>query len=131
MALGRCVADLPLLQRLLSDNDARVRANSLEALWNLKNPDIEELFLRSLDDPHHRVVANAAYGLHLIDPEKYFSRVIALIEHSLPGHRAAGAWILGRIGNPAHLQLLKPLLIEKNTEVRSAAFRAFKQLRTA
>lgn len=129
VTIGKCVADLPLLQRLLADSDARVRANSLEALWHLKNPDIEDIFRRSLADSHHRAVANAAYGLHLIDPAKYFPCIVALIEHPLPGHRAAGAWILGHMSDPAHLPRLKPLLLEKNAEVRSAAFRALKTLR--
>jgi len=129
VTVGRCVADLPLLQRLLSDSDPRVRANTLEALWQLKGPEGEAIFLRSLSDTHHRAVANAVYGLTLIDEQKYFDKVMPLIEHRSPGFRAAGAWLLGKIGNPKHLPLLKPLLLEKSAEVRSAAFRTLKTLR--
>jgi HEAT repeat protein len=131
VVLGRSVADLPLLQRLLSDSDARVRANTLEALWHLKSAEIESIFLKALGDSGHRAVANATYGLYLIDSEKYFPKATELIAHPLSGHRAAGAWLLGKIGDPHNLPLLKPLLLEKSTDARSAAFRTLKILRTA
>lgn len=130
MAVGQAVADLPMLQRLLSDGDPRVRANALEALWNSKSADVEAIFLRSLKDLHHRAVANAAYGLYLIDAEKHFDKVTAMVEHPNPLHRAAGAWLLRRIGNPKHLPLLKPLLLDKIPEVRSAGFTTLKVLRS-
>jgi HEAT repeat protein len=128
-ALGQCVADLPLLQRLLADGDPRVRANTLEALWHSKGGEIEAAFLRGFKDSHHRVVANAAYGLYLFDPEKHFDKVSALIGHPHSGYRAAGAWLLGKIGNPKHLPMLRPLLLEKSADVRGAAFRTLKILR--
>jgi HEAT repeat protein len=131
VAVGRCVADIPLLQRLLIDTDARVRANTLEALWTMRGAEIEAVFLRSLTDTHHRTVANATYGLFLIDRGKYFPKVTALIDHPHAGYRAAGAWLLGKIGEPDNLPLLRPLLSEKNSDVRGAAFRALAILRAA
>jgi HEAT repeat protein len=131
IAVARCIADLPLLQRLLGDTDARVRANTVEALWYMREPEIEAIFFRSLADPYHRTVANATYGLYLIDPEKYFSRVTLLVDHPHAGYRTAGAWLLGKIGDAAHIPLLRPLLLEKNTDVRGAAFRALAALRAA
>ena len=130
VAVGRCVADVPLLQRLLTDPDARVRANTLEALWHLRTSEIETIFVRALHDTHHRAVANAVYGLYLINPEKYFAKVCSLIEHPHAAYRSAGAWLLGRIGEPEHLSLLRPLLTEKNPDVRGAAFRALAILRS-
>jgi HEAT repeat protein len=123
------VADLPLLQRLLADTDPRVRANTLEALWHMTNPEIEAIFSRALSDSNHRAVANAAYGLYLIDKEKYFPKVTGLIEHQLSGYRAAGAWLLGKIGDPRNLPMLRPLLLEKSADARGAAFRTLKILR--
>jgi HEAT repeat protein len=130
VVLGSRVADLPLLHRLIADPDHRVRANTLEALWHIRCAGIEDLFLRCLNDSHRRAVANAAYGLYLIDEAKHFGKIIALIEHSQAEYRAAGAWLLGKIGNPNHLRMLRPLLQEKNAEVRSAAFHTLKTLRT-
>jgi HEAT repeat protein len=129
VAVGRRVANVPLLQRLLTDTDARVRANTVEALWHMREPEIESIFLRSLGDAHHRTVANATYGLFLIDRVKHFPKVCELIEHPDAGSRAAGAWLLGKIREPENLRLLRPLLIEKNTDVRGAAFRALAILR--
>jgi HEAT repeat protein len=130
VVVGRMVADLPLLQRLLADSDSRVRANTLEAVWGMKGADIEMIFVRALGESNHRVVANAAYGLYSIDPEKYFPQITGLIDHAGAGHRTAGAWLLGKLGNPDNLPLLKPLLVEKNSEVRGAAFKSLKILRS-
>jgi hypothetical protein len=129
VAVAHCVADDPLLQRLLSDNDARVRANTLEALWDMRAPGIEEAFVRALSDTHHRTVANAIYGLYLIDPEKYLPRACSLIDHPHPSYRASGAWLLGKIGDAANISRLRPLLTERNAAVRTAAFAALSVLR--
>jgi HEAT repeat protein len=130
VAVGRYMADAPLLQRLLTDADARVRANTLEALWHMRQPEVEAIFMQGLSDSHHRVVANAMYGLCLIDRDKYLPNVRGLLEHPLASHRVAGAWLMGRIARPEHLPLLRPLLSDGTAEVRAAAFDALAILRS-
>ena len=87
---------LPWIQKLAADNDDRVRANTIEALWGRSGPEIETIFENAFADLHHRVAANAAYGLYLIEAAKGIPKVEALLQHSQPLRRAAGAWIWGK-----------------------------------
>jgi HEAT repeat protein len=131
LALGRRVDSLPWIRRLAEDNDERVRANTVEALWGRKGAEIESVLLTALNDAHHRVAANAAFGLYLTDPERYLPTVGMFVNHALPGFRCAAAWIIGKIGNPEHMSMLKPLLLDKNDKVRRAGFKSLATLRSA
>src|SRR4051812_15848382 len=48
----------------LQSADARVRANAVEALWHAPGNETTPILKAALNDPHHRVVANALVGLH-------------------------------------------------------------------
>src|SRR5438105_4520572 len=50
-------------EKLMSDDDGRIRASVVEGLWGRTSPEVEQLFLRAASDTHHRVAANATYGL--------------------------------------------------------------------
>ena len=53
------------MERLVRDEDARVRANFMEGLWNFAASDhCRRLFRQALEDSNHRVVGNALVGLH-------------------------------------------------------------------
>lgn len=131
LALGRNVDSIQVLEKLIIDEDARVRANTVEAVWGRKTPEAEALLRRALDDCHHRVVTNAAYGLYLIDPTRYAAQLEMLIHHADAAHRMAAAWLLRKIGDGQHLSLLKPLVRDPDPDVRKAAFRTLSQLRGA
>jgi HEAT repeat protein len=75
------------------------------------------------------VAANAAYGLFLTDPAGHPVRLVRFLRHPHPRFRRAGAWILRKIGDPAGLRLLQPLVTDKNAEVRTSAFTALVELR--
>jgi HEAT repeat protein len=129
LVLGRKVENPLILEQLARDDDARVRANTVQALWGRDNPEIRALFGVALGDLHHRVAANAAYGLFLADPAGHAVRLVRFIRHPHPRFRRAGAWILRKIGDPAGLRLLQPLVTDKNAEVRTSAFTALVALR--
>lgn len=129
LALGRNVDSIQVLEKLTIDEDSRVRANTIEAVWGRKGPEVEALLRRALDDCHHRVVANAAYGLYLIDPARHVTQLEMLIQHADPAHRMAAAWLLRKIGDGQHLCLLKPLVRDPDPDVRKAAFRTLSELR--
>jgi HEAT repeat protein len=131
LVLGRKVENPDILRQLASDHDARVRANTVQALWGRKNEAITAIFTQALADLHHRVSANAAYGLYLIDPAGHPVRLVRFIRNPHPRFRRAGAWILRKIGDPANLPILQPLVTDKNAEVRSSAFSALVALRQA
>ncbi|MES1260330.1 MAG: HEAT repeat domain-containing protein [Acidobacteriota bacterium] len=131
LALAKHVENTSVLEKLATDGDARVRANTIEALWHRHTPAAEAVLLRALDDTHHRVAINAAYGLYLMNPGKYIGQVEAFVGHPQPGHRIAAAWLIRKIGDPGLLRLLKTLVRDDDPEVRRTSFRTLAMLRSS
>ncbi len=131
LLLSRKVENPEILAHLASDGDARVRANTVQALWGHSDEHSRQLFARALDDLHHRVAGNAAYALFLLDPEGHPARLKRFVTHPHPRFRRAGAWILRKIGDPANLPVLQPLVEDKNAEVRASAYVALVALQQA
>jgi HEAT repeat protein len=131
LALAKHVENALILEKLANDGDSRVRANTIEALWHRNTPEAETVMLRALGDPHHRVAINAAYGLYLINPQKYLTQVEAFVGHPQPGHRLAAAWLIRKIGDPSLLCLLRTLVRDEDPDVRRISFRTLALLRSA
>lgn len=129
LALNRHADGTAMAEKLAIDADPRVRANAIEALWGRKTAGVEAILKRALEDRHHRVVANAAYGLYLIDPQRYLVALEVLLEHSKASFRIAAAWMVRKIGDPKNLALLKNLVRDQDSDVRKAAFRTLGMLR--
>ena len=122
----------PVLERLATvDDDPRVRANTVEALWHRTTPQAESLFCKALKDAHHRVSANAAYGLYLIDPARYGDVVDSFVTHPLPERRMAAAWLIRKMGPGKHCELLGRLIRDSDASVRRAAFQTVAALRAS
>ncbi len=107
----------------MADSDARVRANVVEALWNQKSEFANGLFHRASADAHHRVAANAIYGLYLQgDPA-----ALAKIRHLLLGSdglaRRAGLWLVERTKDPRYLAMLGKLIGKVEPEARARCLR--------
>jgi HEAT repeat protein len=131
LALARHVDNVPVLEKLMTNPDSRVRANTIEALWGRKLDDLEPLLITALADRHHRVAINAAYGLYLLDPYKYIGEVEQFVNHPKAVHRAGAAWLIRKIGDPKYLPMLKDLVRDQSAEVRKAAFKTLALLRAA
>lgn len=97
-ALGRLKIpeNVPTIGHYLGHEDARVRANGIEALEVLNDPRAMSLVNLSLSDPDGRVRANAARALWGWGEV----RVVRVIEELLggdPGEQASGCDALGRM----------------------------------
>ncbi len=131
LILGQRIDSIALIRRFLADADARVRANTVEILWGRKPDEVLPIFMSALTDLHHRVAANALYGLHAIDAAKCIARVGAFASHMHPRFRGAAAWVVGKVGDKRNVGLLKPLLVDPNADVRRSASKAVGMLRAA
>jgi hypothetical protein len=129
LALATRTDNLSVLNKLLTDANARVRANTIEALWGRQIPGVDDLFRNALTDGNHRVAINAAYALYLLDPTKHMTDVETFVNDPRSKFRMAAAWLVRKIGNPGHLCLLKTLVRDQSAEVRRAAFRTLAVLR--
>lgn len=131
LLLSRKVGNPDVLAHLAADGDPRVRANTVQALWGHTDEASRAIFARTLEDLHHRVAANAAYGLFLVDRDGHPARLKRFVKHPHPRFRRAGAWILRKIGDPADLPVLQALVEDKNAEVRGSAYAALLAVKQA
>lgn len=114
--------DLKWAEKLLKHYDPRFRANVIEGLWHTGQPGLRDLFLRAAKDTHHRVAANAVYGLYLIEDPCVSDLLEQMKGHRNPRFRRAAAWLIRKIGKAQLRSMLKPLIRDENAVVRGAAF---------
>lgn len=121
-------ANKALIERQLQSEDARVRANAIEAVWHSDSEDTEALFRCALSDPHHRVVANALVGLYYKKDPTALEKMIELTKHPSPDFRAAMAWALGHIGDAKARSALEQLTTDPVLRIRVRATRTLAAL---
>lgn len=113
-----------LIERQMLSSDVRVRANTIEALWNSRTPEATEHFKLAASDPHHRVVGNALVGLHLQGDPTALAKMIEHSQNPDPLVRAAMAWCFGFIQDDRTLPLLYDLSKDVSVVVRKRALRS-------
>jgi hypothetical protein len=95
----------PLWESLLSDEDARVRATAVEALWAQAPPpspersDWNDRLWTMAQDPAHRVSVNALVALSLAGDERALSGLVRKAEAGEGAARLAAFWGMGRSGD--------------------------------
>jgi len=104
--------------------DARVRANMLEALWESREPESAKVFTLYLDDGDNRVAGNALYGLYLRGSADAISRVVQMASHPDPKFRATAAWLMGKIGRPEFVDVLRGMVKDEGRCVKGNVLRA-------
>jgi HEAT repeat protein len=131
LLIGRSQAGNKSLATLLSDPDARVRANAVEALWHNDNPQIAVLVRAALEDSNNRVVGNAILGLYFAGDPLSIPAAISLVSHVEPLFRATAAWAMGETGDPRFLACLGRMLAGSVGQIRKAVFRAIGLIKKA
>jgi len=129
LILGRQSRDLGWMTSIRGEGDERIRANLVESLWARRGPEVEQVLLGALRDPHHRVVANAVYGLYLMESEAWVAGLDGLLGSDDPAVRRAAIWVIKSTGGAAAVARLKPLIRDPDPSVRRAAFAALVSLR--
>lgn len=129
MVAGRQCGSPRLLIDAFKGTDDRMRANLLESLWRRPEPEVEELLTCGLKDKHHRVVANAVYGLYLRGSDSYREGFDRLFDDRKPDFRRAGVWVARMIGDADAIARLKSMIRDPDPQVRHAAFRALVHFR--
>jgi hypothetical protein len=109
--------------------DGRIRANLIEAIWERRGSDVEQILRQAVSDPYHRVAANAIYGLYLAGSDDYKNALEELIRNSNPAFRRAAVWVMTSAGAPDAALSIKALIKDTDAGVRRAAFAAIVHLR--
>jgi HEAT repeat protein len=124
MVAGRRMEGFPWIYAHLSKADPRVRANMLEALWESREPECMEVFALYRDDGNHRVAANALYGLYLRGEAEAIPGAIRMTSHNDPKFRAAAAWLMGKIGQPDFVDVLRRMVNDEDRRVKGSALKS-------
>jgi hypothetical protein len=131
LVLGRHSRSTQWVRHRLDDTDPRIRANALEALWNVDTPEAHELLHGLIHDANNRVAGNALLGLYRLGQTSAIAEIFAMAEHESPIFRATAAWVMGETGDPRFMESLAGLLTEPDATVRKRAFAALGQVRMA
>ncbi len=124
LLLGRGNRNPHFAERLMTDEDGRVRANALEALWGLRDEETIRLFRQGVDESHHRIVANSLVGLYRAGLAESIELLVEKAAHPDIQLRRAVVWALGETRDPRFQPLLARMLKESVGELRSTVFRA-------
>jgi hypothetical protein len=131
LMIGRQSRSAQWVRHRLSDTDPRIRANALEALWNVDTAEARELLETLVHDPNNRVAGNALLGLYRLGDTRAIPEILNLAGHPSPLFRSTAAWVMGEIGDPRFTDALGSLLRESDAVVRKRAFSALGKLRAA
>ena len=121
LALCRIRPNRPVIERHMESEDARVRANAVEALWHSGSSNAMRLLRAALSDSNHRVVVNGVLGLYYSNDEGFYGKMLELTEHAGPNFRLALAWALGQIRDRRAVGMLEGLQRDDCAEVRAKA----------
>jgi len=128
LILGRRSKSMAWLRRILDENDYRIRANLVEALWGRDEPEVKQLLLQALEDTHQRVVANATYGLFLMNAPEWLEGLETLLNSRHPAFRRSGIWLLKMAAPADALDRIGRLIRDPDPRVKRAAFEALGKL---
>ncbi|HEX4165859.1 MAG TPA: HEAT repeat domain-containing protein [Bryobacteraceae bacterium] len=113
--------NLMMIERQLKNDDGRVRANALEALWHVKSLDAIRLFNGCLNDDSHRVRVNALIGLHRLEVAGAFDKLVLMADDAVPLLRRAALWGMGFLGDRRAIPVFRKLADDPDSEVRAKA----------
>ena len=127
--VGRRVRTPEWAVRQLARPDPRVRANAVESLWGVSEPDAVSLLKDCANDGNNRVAGNALMGLYILERPGVDKVIPSMAVHPKAEFRSTAAWMMGRVARPEFIPDLKNLLRDESPMVRGAAFRALVEIR--
>lgn len=121
----RLVSAAPQLRELALDPDPLTRRTALEALQAIGSEADAELLLGMFSRDADRDVRNtAAWALAaLAGPSAWRRSYEALVAGDVPRHRQLACELVGKFGDAADRESLRPLLNDRDGHVRKAAAR--------
>ncbi len=116
----KSVTLLSIFDEGLASRDARLRANSIEAvgMLNLPENEIKKRIEPYLRDPNNRIRANAILGMAKLDPEKIKPEIHEMVYSNDIQLRRSAAFILCMIPPDEYQDLATVLVVDQNEGVR-------------
>jgi hypothetical protein len=106
LLIARHTKSTALVSRLLLDNEPRVQANAVEALWTFDPADALPLLVTVGRSKNARIAANAAVGLYRCGDLSSLKLMFGMAQEADSGRRTSAAWAMGETGDPRFLPFL-------------------------
>lgn len=119
------------VQSRMADADPRIRANVVEALWELSGCHARELLAAAAHDNNNRVAGNALLGLYRLGDCSMLAEAVSMARHQAQEFRATAAWLMGETGDDRFRTALAALIQDPVPMVRSRALKALARIRAA
>jgi HEAT repeat protein len=116
---------------LSREPDARVRANTLESLFEIQEDFIAPLFRQHLTDDNNRVAGNAVLGLYRLGDTSAIQFLERMAKDERPNFRNTGAWVMGQTGDPRFSSTLAGQLSDPDKLVRRQALLGLGEIKKA
>ncbi|HEY8667904.1 MAG TPA: HEAT repeat domain-containing protein [Tepidisphaeraceae bacterium] len=92
------VSEQVLLDRVLQDSDARVRANAIEVLESRPRHEYLPLLAQRARAANNRERANAIKALHKMKVGAFSEQLTNMLRDNRPEHRISALWVLRHVG---------------------------------
>jgi HEAT repeat protein len=130
LLVGKGNQDVKWVRYRMLDRDARVRANALEALWDLNTKEARSTLVEALADANNRVVGNALLGLYRIGEPGCVDKIVELAGHADEKFRGTAVWVMQQSGDPSFIPILTKLL-QEGGPLQAKVMRALTSLKMA
>lgn len=132
-AIGRLALQddniIDFLTQALTDDDSRVRANSIETIGQLNLQNAGELLLPLLNDEDNRVKANVIKALwNKEEQEQLLDTLKDMSNSNNYWMRISAIFVLGKLNTPERLELLSSMTQDEHPKVRKSAREAIFKL---
>lgn len=112
----------------LRDPESIVRFAGALAAGDAQLRESYALLLQRVNDLDEGVQVATRYALHQLGDRRFSQQIVALTRASRPSVRANAATVLGRLGEPSALLVLRPMLADLDSSVRLQAAEAIWRL---
>ena len=120
LSMFRSVTLVNIFDEGLKGKDARLKANSIEAIGELELPsrEIQSRIMPFLHDPNNRIRANTILALARTQTELMRPEIVQMVDSSDIQLRRSAAYILGQISPAGNEELAAKLVVDQSDEVR-------------
>jgi len=129
--IGELTVDIPdvILDRVLTDEDARVRANAIEVLEGKQKAQYVPLLTQRARSANNRERANAIKALHRMKVGTSLPQLLAMLQDGRSEHRISALWAMKQLGLWKLIQEVGKLAkADENMRVRRYAFNVLKDV---
>ncbi|HEY9070322.1 MAG TPA: HEAT repeat domain-containing protein, partial [Candidatus Ozemobacteraceae bacterium] len=120
LSMFRSVTLVNIFDEGLKGKDARLKANSIEAIGELELPhrEIQARIMPFLHDPNNRIRANTILALARAQAEHMRPEIVQMVESNDVQLRRSAAYILGQISPAGNEELAARLVVDPSDDVR-------------